>query len=184
MVNVLMISANEIKNLTQINYNVSDDYISAVVNDVQEVYLQEIIGTPLFLRLKELIRNTYNKVEDNLNDEINAKYNDFYQNFVKNYLKEKVEVELLVNINFKIRNMGVVKSSDKSVSGDELSRIIRSKETSVNHWATMLSKYLKESDFDEIKCCNCYPAWYLPAQVNKNYGNIQLWLGSDDDCKC
>lgn len=181
---VLLMSVNEIKNFTQINYNVSDDYISAVIDDVQEVYLQEIIGTALFVRLKALVTNTYNNAADNLNDTENEKYNDFYQSFVKNYLKEKVEVELLVNVNYKIRNAGVVKTSSKAVSDVELERIIRNKETSVNHWATMISKYLKDSDFEEIKCCNCYPAWYLPAQVNKNYGNIQLWLGSDDSCGC
>lgn len=181
---VLLMSANEIKNFTNINYNVSDEYISATIDDVQEVYLQEIIGTALLLRIKELVLNTYNNRDDNLNDEVNSNYNYFYQNFIKNYIKEKVEVELLINVNYKIRNAGVVKQNDKSVGIDDLEKILRNKETSVNHWATMLSKYLKDSDFAEIKNCDCYPSWYMLPEIGKSYGNIGLWLGSDNDYCC
>lgn len=188
---ILLMSANEIKNFTNINYNVSDDYIATTIDDVQEVYLQEIIGTALLLRIKELVLNTalYKKGdiesnEDTLYNPINEKYNTFYQNFIKNYIKEKVEVELLININYKVRNSGVVKQNDKSVGYEELERIIRNKETSVNHWSTMLSKYLKDADFAEIKGNNNYPSWYIAPKLGKNYGNIGLWLGSDGDSDC
>lgn len=189
---VLLMSANEIKNFTNINYNVSDEYISSTIDDVQEVYLQEIIGTALLLRIKELVLNTaiFNKGDIESNEEtlynpLYENYNTFYQNFIKNYIKEKVEVELLINLNYKLRNAGVVKQNDKSVGYDDLERIIRNKETSVNHWATMLSKYLKDADFVEIKNCGCYPSWYIAPEINKNYGNIGLWLGSEsDNCGC
>jgi len=179
MSKVLLMSANEIKNFTSINYNVSDDYISATIEDVQEVYLQEIIGTALLLKYKDLITKTSSNSEGGLFDESNNAYNEYYQNFIKNYLKEKVEVELLTNLNFKIRNAGIVKEN-KSISYDDLSRLIRNKETSVNHWATMLSKYLKDCDFVELNSCN-NPSWYIAPKIGKDYGNIQLWLGGSND---
>lgn len=185
MSKVLLISANEIKNFTHINYNVNDDYLSSTINVAQEVYLQEIIGTALLKRYKQFVTDTYNYrkgetslYEKSLDHENNANYNDFYENFIKNYLKEQVESSLLFNLNFKIRNAGVVKN-DKAISGEELGRMITAQNDVVAHWATMLSKYLQDADFEEIKNCDTYPAYYIKAKLGKDYGNVGLWLGSE-----
>ena len=53
--NVLFIGSGDVKNITIVNSNVSDEYIGYAIRDTQNIDLQSIIGTSLMDKLKELV---------------------------------------------------------------------------------------------------------------------------------
>lgn len=187
--NTLLISAKELKNAnTLISANVDDNYLSATIVTCQEVYLEQITGTALYHRLQELVYNQITNAPDALNDPENKDYKILLEDMIKPFLKARTLVDVLYNAAFKIRNMGVMKSSDTNLQNADMSDIKYLEKqylTYVAEYEQRLSKYLcaNQDKFEELEAD--VPSYFDKPSVGKNYANeCGLWLGSKKNKSC
>lgn len=178
----LLISVQEVKEESLINQNVDDKTISSILDTAQEIYLCEIIGTPLYRRLQELV---YNKIKDNEGDKIDGTgfevYNELLENYVKPYLKYKAMENFIVENSFKLRNIGVVRNLDTNVNYVDLDQI----RFVQKHYATYVSKY--EDRISKFLCAHSSDLPEVTAEIapyldepkpGETYSNTAgLWLG-------
>ena len=191
--NTLLISANELKvNNTLISANIDDNYLASTIVTCQEVYLEQITGTALYHRLQELVYNqiTNSQTGDKINDVAMADYKNFLEEYVKPFLKARATVDLLYNVAYKIRNMGVTKSSVTNVTPVDLKDIKYLEQqysTYVDEYSQRMSKYLcaNRDMFEELS--SDVPSYFDEPSLGKTYGNTGgLWLGSrkKKGCSC
>lgn len=187
--NTLLISAKELKNAnTLISANVDDNYLSATIITCQEVYLEQITGTALYHRLQELVYNQITNAPDALNDPKNEDYKILLEDMIKPFLKARALVDVLYNAAFKIRNMGVMKSSDTNLQNADMSDIKYLEKqylTYVAEYEQRLSKYLcaNQDKFEELEAD--VPSYFDQPSLGKEYANDGgLWLGSKKKKSC
>ena len=187
--NTLLISARELKNAnTLISNNVDDNYLSSTIITCQEVYLEQITGTALYHRLQELVYNQITNAPDALNDPGNEDYKILLEDMIKPYLKARATVDVLYPITYKIRNMGVMKSSDTNLQNADMSDIKYLEKqylTYVAEYEQRLSKYLcaNKEKFEELEAD--VPAYFDQPSLGKDYANESgLWLGSKKNNSC
>ena len=187
--NTLLISAKELKNAnTLISNNVDDNYLSATIVTCQEVYLEQITGTALYHRLQELVYNQITNAPDALNDPENEDYKILLEDMIKPFLKARALVDVLYNAAFKIRNMGVMKSSDTNLQNADMSDIKYLEKqylTYVAEYEQRLSKYLcaNQDKFEELEAD--VPSYFDQPSLGKEYANDGgLWLGSKKKKSC
>ena len=187
--NTLLISARELKNAnTLISNNVDDNYLSSTIITCQEVYLEQITGTALYHRLQELVYNQITNAPDALNDAENKDYKILLEDMIKPYLKARATVDVLYPITYKIRNMGVMKSSDTNLQNADMSDIKyleKQYNTYVAEYEQRLSKYLcaNKEKFEELAAD--VPSYFDQPSLGKDYANeCALWLGSKKNKNC
>lgn len=187
--NTLLISAKELKNAnTLISANLDDNYLSATIVTCQEVYLEQITGTALYHRLQELVYNQITNAPDALNDPENEAYKILLEDMIKPFLKARTLVDVLYNAAFKIRNMGVMKSSDTNLQNADMSDIKYLEKqylTYVAEYEQRLSKYLcaNQDKFEELEAD--VPSYFDQPSLGKEYANDGgLWLGSKKKKSC
>ena len=187
--NTLLISAKELKNAnTLISANLDDNYLSATIVTCQEVYLEQITGTALYHRLQELVYNQITNAPDALNDPENEDYKILLEDMIKPFLKARTLVDVLYNAAFKIRNMGVMKSSDTNLQNADMSDIKYLEKqylTYVAEYEQRLSKYLcaNQDKFEELEAD--VPSYFDQPSLGKEYANDGgLWLGSKKKKSC
>ena len=187
--NTLLISAKELKNAnTLISANLDDNYLSATIVTCQEVYLEQITGTALYHRLQELVYNQITNAPDALNDPENEDYKILLEDMIKPFLKARALVDVLYNAAFKIRNMGVMKSSDTNLQNADMSDIKyleKQYNTYTSEYEQRLSKYLcaNQDKFEELEAD--VPSYFDQPSLGKEYANDGgLWLGSKKKKSC
>ena len=187
--NTLLISAKELKNAnTLISNNLDDNYLSSTIVTCQEVYLEQITGTALYHRLQQLVYNQITGAPDALNDVENREYKILLEDMIKPFLKARALVDVLYNAAFKIRNMGVMKSSDTNLQNADMSDIKYLEKqylTYVDEYSQRLSKYLcaNKELFEELYAD--IPAYFDEPSLGKEYANDGgLWLGSKKKKSC
>ena len=185
----LLISSAELKTAnTLISNNVDDNYLSATIVTVQEVYLEQVTGTALYHRLQELVYNQITNTPDAINDPENSNYKELLDEFVKPYLKARCTVDVLYPVAFKIRNMGVMRNSDTNLQPagmDDIKYLERQYSTYVAEYEQRLSKYLCENKelFEELSAD--IPAYFDAPSLGKEYANdCGIWLGSKKKKSC
>lgn len=187
--NTLLISARELKNAnTLISNNLDDNYLSSTIITCQEVYLEQITGTALYHRLQELVYNQITGAPDAINDPENEDYKILLEDMVKPFLKARALVDVLYNAAFKIRNMGVMKSSDTNLQNADMSDIKYLEKqylTYVDEYSQRLSKYLCSNKelFEELSAD--IPSYFDEPTLGKEYANSGgLWLGGTKKKGC
>lgn len=185
--NVLFIGSGDVKNITIVNSNVSDEYIGYAIRDTQNIDLQSIIGTSLMDKLKELVYNKLKGLENSISDEDNIAYNDLMEEFVKPYLTHKSVVNVLIPISFKLRNMGTIKTNDTNIQNaeiDEIKYLMKYYEQQAAFYETRLSKFLcvNKDAYPELEMD--VEAWMSKPLIGKNFAPTELWLGSDNEKTC
>lgn len=187
----LLVSPNTIKRDSMVNYNVEEKDVCYAIRNAQEIYLKEIIGCRLLKKLKELVYNSINEIEPNIDSEECAIYNELLYDYVVPYLTYKTQVEMVDTITFNMRNIGVSKDSDINIQTQQdnvLNALKMRLETFVNEAANYLSKYLckYKSDYPELSEeseCNCGET--CGNLVGETFANTNLWLGGKHNkCKC
>jgi hypothetical protein len=184
---VLLIGAGEVKNVTIINSNVGDEYIGYAIRDTQNVDLQGIIGTSLLEKIKELVYNKIKGIENDIDDDLNIAYNDLLEEFIKPYLIHQSVVNILIPIAYKVRNMGVIKTSDNNIGNadmDEIKYLMQYYDNQASFFETRLSKYLctHKDAYPELEMND--EAWMSKPLIGKNFATTDLWLGSDNEKTC
>ena len=185
--NVILVGTGEVKNLTIVNSNVSDEFVSYAIRDTQNINLQGVIGTALFDKIKELVYNKIKGLSNSIDELENAAYNDLLEDFIKPYVIHKSVVNVLVPISYKIRNAGAVKTSDTNISNVDISEVkylMNYYEEQANFYETRLSKFLctYHKSFPELDMNT--ESWMSQPLVGKNFANTELWLGSDNEKSC
>lgn len=187
--NTLLISVKELKsNGTLFSNNVDDGYLNSTIITCQEVYLEQVTGTALYHKLQMLVYNQITGQEDGIYDPGNEDYRELLEEMVKPYLKARATVDILYPVSYKIRNMGVMKSSDTNLQNADMSDIKYLEKqylTYVAEYEQRLSKYLCENKelFPELEAD--VPAYFDKPSVGKNYANeCGLWLGSKKNNSC
>ena len=187
--NTLLISVKELKsNGTLFSNNVDDGYLNSTIITCQEVYLEQVTGTALYHKLQELVYNQITGQEDGIYDPGNEAYKDLLEEMVKPYLKARATVDILYPVSYKIRNMGVMKSSDTNLQNADMSDIKYLEKqylTYVAEYEQRLSKYLcaNKEKFEELS--SDVPEYFDQPSLGKDYANESgLWLGSKKNKTC
>lgn len=185
--NVLLTSPGEVKNLTMVNMNVSDEYVGYAIRDTQFIDLQSIIGTRLLNKIQLLVYNELENLENKITDEANIAYNDLLEDFIKPFLVHKSAVNTLIPISYKTRNMGVIKTSDTNIQNAELGDIaylVNYYNEQTSFYETRLSKFLcsNKEAFSELS--EKVESWEQEALLGKNFAPVDLWLGSLNEKTC
>lgn len=185
----LLISAKELKNNgTILSGNIDDNYLSSTIVTCQEVYLEQVTGTALYHKLQELVYNQITGQEDGIYAPGNEAYKELLEEMVKPYLKARATVDILYPVSYKIRNMGVMKSSDTNLQNADMSDIKYLEKqylTYVAEYEQRLSKYLcaNKEKFEELS--SDVPEYFDQPSIGKNYANeCGLYLGSKKNKSC
>lgn len=187
--NILLIGSGDVKNITIVNSNVSDDFIGYSIRDTQNIDLQAIIGTALLEKIKELVYNKIKGLENSISDSENVSYNELLEGFIKPYLIHQSVVNVLIPISYKVRNMGVIKTSDNNIGNadmDDIKYLMEYYNNQAAFYETRLSKFLctHKDAYPELEENN--EGWMTKPLIGKNFATTNLFLGSENknNCKC
>lgn len=184
----LLVSASEIKTNSIVSMNVDDSFISATVLNAQEIYLSTLIGTALYFKLQELVYNKIQNKTPNIYDDEHLIYNECLQEYVKPVIKSRVMIDLLYNMSFKLRNAGVIRSSDTNVSYstiEEIKYLEKQYSVAYNHYCDKLSKFLYANTNSMGELLENTPLYYDKPNMNKDYASDGgLWLGGSKKKTC
>lgn len=118
MENILLTSSTFIKTTTNADDNLSDKFLQSAIREAQDVDLQEVIGTKMLNKLKELVSN----------DSIyNAKY-EFHKELldIAQYFLAYVAIaNVIVKTTYKISNIGANTTTDENVQIPKMSDIFQ-----------------------------------------------------------
>ena len=96
------ITIEELKQTT-FNANLDDEYIAPALEEAQSIYLREIIGDLL-----------YNSITNKIDSEaLSGKYLTLVNQYIKPYLTYKVQSVIVIPLNNKTRNAGVIQQYDQ-----------------------------------------------------------------------
>lgn len=169
--NVLLISEDKLKSYTSLNDNVFGKVIFPAIKTAQDIYLQEIIGTSLLVKLQTLIK------ENHIKDQANADYKKLLDEFISPYLIYQTLVGLVPEVANKIVNLGVVQNNDEHTSNTyqgERELVRGQYQTYADAYCNLLQRYL---------CSNkaSYPELAESGQaINPTLDSsatCSLWLG-------
>jgi hypothetical protein len=112
MADVLFITEDYLKSMSTINENVDFKILMPTIIMVQDIYLQKILGTPLYKDLKTKV-----SANPSLSSYPNEK--DLIDNYISKTLIWYIKMESAMEFKFHSMNKGIqVKSSDNSQSAD------------------------------------------------------------------
>ena len=132
-------------------------------------------------KLQMLVYNQITGQEDGIYDPGNEDYRELLEEMVKPYLKARATVDILYPVSYKIRNMGVMKSSDTNLQNADMSDIKYLEKqylTYVAEYEQRLSKYLctNKEKFEELS--SDVPEYFDQPSLGKDYANeCGLYLG-------
>lgn len=112
---IYLISEKYIKTHTQIDDNIPSNILFPAIEYAQNIELVQLIGANLLETLKELIKN--NALIDN------DKYKILLDDYILPYLAQMVIKEIQIPISYKIKNKGVINTSDERVTNTPLDEI-------------------------------------------------------------
>lgn len=153
MAEILLSSEKFIKEVTNISDNLAGKFILPSLREAQDVKLKGILGSCLFKRLKDLIR------EELIDEEGYEAYKDLVDN-CQYFLAYSCVVEVLNKVSYKITNMGVTKTSDQNIQNatpEEIDKMLYYYQSKADSYAFTLQSYLLENRdaFPELKGCDC-----------------------------
>ena len=104
---VLLISEDYIKSITNISDNLANDYLLPSIKLAQDVDLESTIGTQLLEKIQELIYN------NDITNENNSMYKLLLDKYIQPYLAYCTIKHLVPTVAYKIVNQGVVRTDDE-----------------------------------------------------------------------
>lgn len=152
MANVFLISEQTIKQNSVINDNVESAPIYQAIVTAQDIYLQELIGTKLLNKIKDLV--TTGDIETS------ADYKLLLDDYITPFLTFRVLSDIQFPLAFKNRNLGVVTTGDSNIYNAALKDvqvIAQHYENKASFFATRMSKYLchNANKYPEYTHCDC-----------------------------
>ena len=136
----MFITVEELKT-SVLNANLDEEYINPAIYEAEDVYLREILGDRLYTVL-------WNKKQS---ETLSGKYLTLVNSYIKPYLTYKVQSILVVPINFKMRNAGVVNQYDQGFSTTtvkDTAYLAEHYDGRAEFYANRLTTYLKQNASD------------------------------------
>lgn len=112
---VFLVSPDDVKAASNINYNVDDGDVSSAIRTAQNIYLRDIIGDRLLEAIQDMVSGGTLSA--------NTAYEELLDNYITEYLTYKACVEVCVPISFKIRNIGLSQDYDSNIQAAQLRNI-------------------------------------------------------------
>lgn len=174
-IKTFLVSPNDVKAASTINYNVDDADVARAIRVAQNTYLRGIIGDTLLSKLQELIE------KGTIDSTGNESYADLCDIYCSEYLIAKANAEICVPISLKIRNIGVSQDSDTNINAETLDGIkslYNYYETEACEKANRLIDFLKanKAAFPELDNAECV-CGTKEINLKAKYANVNLWLG-------
>jgi len=186
MKEILFTSEENVKGLTAISDNVESKYLLPAIREAQEIYLREIIGDALMSKLRWCIdnnafRGAFAPADYNEDHETETGGNPQYRKLLNKcqyYLAYKAVAELIPKVSYKIRNMGVVKTSDENVQPATYAEIVAQRDYYIgqaDYYCLLLQNFLlaNRSDYPEL---TEQKANEIHATL-KSAASCGIWLG-------
>ena len=165
---ILLVSEETIKTYTNINDNISGDYLLPAIAIAQRCGLEGILGTALVRKLQELIG------KDEIHNEDNKMYSELLDEYVTDYLCYAAIVELIPIVSFKINNVGTIITEAEKVNTVTFDEVFKLKDFYEDK--TFSDTFIfkgNHSEFDELNdttIANIKANLYSAAGCN-------IWLG-------
>lgn len=112
---IFLVSPDDVKAASNINYNVDDGDVSSAIRTAQNIYLRDIIGDRLLEAIQDMVSG------DTLSE--HPAYEELLDNYITEYLTYKACVEVCVPISIKIRNIGLSQDFDANIQAAQLRNI-------------------------------------------------------------
>lgn len=150
MNNILLISEKTIKENSLVSNNVDGKYIQNAIRTAQDISLQPIIGQKLFERLCEGVS------EQNLTE----LETELISTYIQPVLLNAVMSDLVLQLTYKFRNLGVVQTTDANImmpSLAELQYIREDYNMKAAFYMNRLSDFLEANctKFKQYPGCEC-----------------------------
>lgn len=164
--NTMIITPDEVRTLSNISDNVNSKVLAAAIRTVQDDELMLIVGEQLLDKLKD--------VKENGGQEIYIEVIEKAKMFIIN----KVIAELIVMINYKIDNAGLIQTSDDNIECLGIDDTLTLKgyyDSRADHYAHRLQNFLIEnlSRIPELT----QPQVYKIHATLHSAGNPSVFLG-------
>ena len=124
--NVLFISEQKLKDNTAINENVDSSELRFCIQQAQQIFLQESLGTNLYQKLQELVDN------GDINNVTYVKYKELLNQFVQPTLISYSYYLALDNFWVKFMNVGLVQNRNEQGSAVDLKTLQYLKQNAKN----------------------------------------------------
>lgn len=137
--NVQLISEATLKKYSLINDNVDACYIAPAIQKAQDMGLQPLIGTYLYDKICSLI------IEGTIGDDANVNHKTLLDVYITPYLCQKVMSEIQIPLFAKIRNSGILNSTDQQtqqLTMQEVEYIKRNFDQDATFYGTRMVEYL------------------------------------------
>jgi len=147
---VYMLSVNDLKEYTTINYAVEDKLLENSIYDAQQIDIMAVIGTRLYKVLEQKITGST----------VAGHYKELMDDYIWNTLLKASEIRSLLWVYAKIRNKGIQEQSSDNSTPVEITVLDKMKKELSNdfeYYSNRLKKYLSEyksTRFPEYKDYN------------------------------
>ena len=169
--NVLLISEDKLKSYTSLNDNVFGKVIFPAIKTAQDIYLQEIIGTALMVKLQTLIK------ENQIGANENAGYKTLLDDYISPYLIYQTLVGLVPEVANKIVNLGVVQNNDEHTTNTyqgERELVRGQYQTYADAYCKLLQKFLCSNKASYPELCDANQA---VRPTLDSSATCSIWLG-------
>lgn len=168
---VLLISPTYIRENSNVSNNIQDKFLQSAIRETTNIDFQEIVGTKMLKKLKELV------IEKTIDDDENSYYKDLLDN-AKYFIMFGTIKRLIMISNFKIDNVGLNKTNDDNIETLDFDGIVKIRqyyENEQDFYANILQGYCLENytKLPELAYCNCK---YLHADLHSS-ANCNIFLG-------
>ena len=133
---VLLISEDYIKSVTNISDNLANDYLLPSIKLAQDIDLESTIGTQLLEKIQELIYN------NDISNQENEMYKFLLDKYIQPYLAYATIQHLTPTVAYKLANQGVIRTDDEksyNITSNEVDKVI----DYYNHIANTFKKRLQ-----------------------------------------
>lgn len=170
---VLLTSLNWVRAFTQISDNLQDKFLQSAIRESQEIGLQGIIGTDLYIKLQTLVDSGDIELPDN------KTYKDLLD-LSQYYLAYSTIAKLCVITTFKVNNIGVNTTTDDNVQVTSLKDTL----TLENYYTGKADFYQKRiQDFcwknkQQLTELNSCSQFKINPNLYTNDNTCGIWLGN------
>lgn len=149
MRNIYLINEQTIRKASMIDDNVDASYLQYAIWTAQETSLQEILGSKLYESILSQVESGTFKAPE---------YKKLLDNLIQPYLTNEVTAQIIMPLQYKIRNAGVVIGNDQhyqSMSMADVERVQQSYMHKAAFFGNRMIEYIvdnKEVFWDDIEC--------------------------------
>lgn len=149
---IYLTSVNAVKKNSHLDDNFNDDTIRIAIRSVQDVIVEEVIGTCLLERMKALI------CSGSISDNANWAYKRLLDDYISQIFNYGVPAEVNIPVTMKLRNAGNVKSSTDSTTPSMINEVRYTQDwyrAKMDYYASRAKAFIECHRREFGLCCTC-----------------------------